>query len=91
VPDDGADAGRVVSSMSMNAVKARVQNGRILVDEPTDLPDGVVYLVPVDETDDLDDEERAALNQALDEALDDADAGRVVDEEELRAVVRAAR
>jgi hypothetical protein len=75
----------------MNAVKARVENGRILVDEPTDLPDGEIYLVPVVDGDDLDEEERAALHQALDEALDDADAGRVVDENALRAVVRAAR
>ena len=72
----------------MNAVKARVQNGRILVDEPTDLPDGELYLVPVDGGDDLDDEERAALHQALDEALDDADSGRVVGEEEVRALLR---
>lgn len=34
----------------MSALKARVENGRLRLDEPTDLPEGeVVQLVPVDE------------------------------------------
>lgn len=34
----------------MNALKAHVENGRIVVDDPTDLPDGTeLYVVPVDE------------------------------------------
>lgn len=50
----------------MQALKARVENGRIKLDEPTDLPEGkLVELVPLDEVflgggDDLNDEcERA--------------------------------
>ena len=34
----------------MHALKAHVQNGRLVLDEPTDLPEGeVVELVPLDE------------------------------------------
>jgi hypothetical protein len=75
----------MVRFVTMNAVKARVQNGRMVLDEPTDLPDGAeVLLMPVD-ADELDDNERAALDRAIDRGLDDLDAGRVVSEEELWA------
>ena len=45
----------------MSAIRAKVQNGRLLLDAPTDLPDGTVLdLVVDDEGDDLDEVERAA-------------------------------
>jgi hypothetical protein len=69
----------------MNAVKARIHNGRIFVDEPTDLPDGEIYLVPVDA---LDEEERAALDASIEEGLADAKAGR---HEDARAVLAELR
>lgn len=48
-------------------ITARVENGRILVDEPTDLPDGTVLeLVVEDGGDELDDAERGRLHAALD-------------------------
>ena len=50
--------------MSMT-VRARVKNGRLTLDEPTDLPEGAeVELVAVTD-DDLDDEDRARLHAAL--------------------------
>jgi len=81
----------------MHALKARVENGRIKLDEPTDLPDGqTVELVPIAEVlalggDHLDDEERAALHQALDEAEADIAAGRTVTEAEVWGTLRAIR
>jgi len=40
-------------------LKAKVRGGRLVLDEPTDLPEGSeVDLVPVDAGDDLEDEER---------------------------------
>ena len=81
----------------MHALKARVENGRLKLDEPTDLPDGqTVELVPVAEVlalggDNLDDEERAALHQALDEAEADISAGRTVTEAEMWETLRAIR
>jgi hypothetical protein len=66
----------------MSALKARVENGRIKLDEPTDLPDGqIIELIPLDEViatdgDDLDDAERAALHRSIDESIEDEDAGK---------------
>jgi hypothetical protein len=62
----------------MSGLRARVQKGRLLVDEPTDLPEGTVLdLVVDDEGDDMDDAERAALDAAITRGLDAARAGKV--------------
>jgi hypothetical protein len=61
-------------------IKARVRNGRLILDEPTDLPDGTeVDLVLLDPGDWLDDDDRAALHRALAASSADVEAGRVVD------------
>jgi hypothetical protein len=74
----------------MRAFRGHVENGRIVVDEATDLPDGTeLYLVPLREGDELDDDERAALHAAIAEAEGELDAGEVVSEEELWARLRA--
>lgn len=79
----------------MSALKARVENGRLKLDEPTDLPDGrVVELIPVDEVlseggDDLDERERAALHQSIDESIEDEAAGNVADLSKIIAELRA--
>lgn len=78
----------------MTALKARVENGRIKLDEPTDLPDGEIELVPLDEVllnggDHLDDEERAALHESIKEGLEDMKAGRTFDAEEVMAELRS--
>ena len=69
----------------MLPLKAHVRNGRLVLDEPTDLPDGeVVYLQLVQgiaggDADDLDDEERAALHRELETSIAEADAGHTED------------
>jgi hypothetical protein len=69
----------------MPPLKAHVHNGRLVLDEPTDLPEGeVVYLQPVDavvaaDVDDLDDQERATLHRELDASMAEADAGETED------------
>jgi hypothetical protein len=76
----------------MSALKAHVVNGRIVSDDPVDLPEGtpvVVHLSEHDNLDDMDEAERAALLRALDEADADYEAGNVVSEEEVWAAVRA--
>jgi len=61
-------------------LKARVKAGRLVVDEPTDLPEGTeVELLPLDPGDWLDDEDRVALHQALRDSDADVNAGRLVD------------
>jgi hypothetical protein len=74
----------------MSALRARVQNGRLVLDEPTELPEGMVLeLAVVDAGDTLDDEERAALHAALEEGLAQAEAGEDVDAFEALKRLRA--
>jgi len=79
----------------MSALKARVENGRLKLDEPTDLPEGqIIELVPLDgvittDGDDLDDEERAALHRSIDESIDDEEAGNVEALSKIIAALRA--
>ena len=81
----------------MQPLKAHVRNGRLVLDEPTDLPEGeVVELVPLDEVlarggDYLDDEERARLHRALEESVGQAEAGQLIDADAVLAELRAAR
>jgi hypothetical protein len=61
-------------------LKAKVRNGRIILDEPADLPEGEVDLVPLDEVfarggDFLDKEERAALHRSVDQGIEDFERG----------------
>lgn len=66
------------------ALKARVHNGRFVVDEPTDLPEGTeVALLPLDPGDWLEPADRAALHHALLASQQDVEAGRLVDADEV--------
>ena len=68
---------------AMQALKAHVKGGRLVLDEPTDLPEGeVVELVPVDEVD-MDDDERERLDAALELSMSQARAGQLVDADEV--------
>ena len=61
------------------ALKARVQNGCLTLSVPTSLPDGTELVLVLDDgKDGMDEAERRTLLAALDEGLEDADAGRVV-------------
>ncbi|HYU14522.1 MAG TPA: hypothetical protein VEL05_00555 [Candidatus Acidoferrum sp.] len=81
----------------MSAIKAHVKNGRIVVDEPTDLPDGeVIDLVPLDEVlarggDYLDQEDRERLHQSLRESIEQMKAGQTIDADAALAELRAHR
>ena len=61
----------------MSAIRARVHQGRLRVDEPTELPEGTVLdLVVDDEGDDLDDSDRTALNESITRARASLEVGR---------------
>jgi hypothetical protein len=61
-------------------LKARVKAGRLVVDEPTDLPEGtVVELLALDPGDWLTEEDRAALHRALRDSDEDVKATRLID------------
>ena len=60
----------------MSPLRARVEKGRLVLDEPTTLPEGtIVDLVADDEDDDLTDDERQALHEALSASWNSAEAG----------------
>jgi hypothetical protein len=62
----------------MSPLRARVEKGRLVLDEPTTLPDGtIIHLVADDEGDDLTDEERRALHEALSASWKSAETGRL--------------
>jgi len=61
----------------MSPLRARVENGRLALDEPTTLPEAtVIDLVADDEEDDLTEDERRALHGALSASWKSAEAGR---------------
>jgi hypothetical protein len=71
---------------AMHALRAHVENGRIVVDEPTDLPEGTEVKVRfVEGPEALDDEERAALHEKLRDGFDAIRAGRTVPLEKLKS------
>ena len=78
-----------MGGMQAELFKARVVNGRLVLDAPTNLPDGCEVHLAVVDSDDLDDEERAALHAELDASLAEAEAGLGVDAHVMMAELRA--
>jgi hypothetical protein len=71
----------------MTALKAHMRAGRIIVDEPVDLPDGFelrVYLYDA-AAEGMSPEERTALERALERSIAQADAGELIDADEVLA------
>jgi hypothetical protein len=74
------------------SVRATVQNGRLVLDQPTELPDGTVLdLVLDDEGDELDDRQREALNAAIARSLRQSDEGRTAPADAIIDKLRARR
>lgn len=70
-------------------IRARVVRGRLIVDEATDLPEGTVLdLVVDDEADDLSDEERQIRNAAIIASFRGATAGTMRDAKQTIAALR---
>jgi len=68
-------------------VRARVIDGRLILDEPTDLPEGTeIELAPVE--DNLDDADRARLHDELDAADEELRAGKWSPGEQIVAELR---
>jgi hypothetical protein len=66
-------------SMTMQPLKAHVKNGRLVLDEPTDLPEGTEVTLSVTEGDEPDDEERARIVAAIERSMEQLHAGKRVD------------
>lgn len=69
-------------------LKAKVRGGRLILDEPVDLPEGSeVDLVPADDGDTLDDEDRSRLYAALERAAQQVRDGHSIPADEaLRSI-----
>ena len=66
----------VVTYSTLMGLRARVKNGRLILDEPTNLPDGTsLDLVLDDGGDDLTAGERKSLNDAISKAWASAKKG----------------
>lgn len=82
---------------TMQPPKAHVHNGRLVLDEPTDLPEGeVVEQMPLDAmladgVDDLDDQEREQLHESLRESIRQMKTGETLDGAAALAELRAHR
>ena len=60
----------------MTILHARVRNGRVVVDEPTDLPDGAsIELLMLDAAVEMEPGERQALEDSIRRGLEQADRG----------------
>lgn len=66
-----------------------MRNGRLVLDEPTAMPEGAEVRVALIDDDELDDQERAALEAAIEEGEADLAAGRRVSEADLWARLKA--
>ena len=75
----------------MKALKAQVRAGRLVLDEPTNLPEGAEVRVALVDDDELDDKERAELHAAILAAEAELDAGQAVNETDLWARLPTAK
>ncbi len=78
-------------TLTMRALKAHVKAGRLVLDEPTDLPEGEEVEVYVPDGEEFTPEERARLVKELDEAQDEYERGEHDDAFAFLARLRAAR
>jgi hypothetical protein len=75
----------------MQALTAKVRNGRLVLDEPTNLPEGAEVRVALVDTDDLTDDERAEVHASIERGILDIEEGRVVDHSRIKEVLRKTR
>ena len=82
----------------MQGPRIRVENGRIKIDEPTELPNGTEpYVVSAEALDDivllrddgLDENERKQLHASIRRGIEDGRAGRVTDLDEVLVELEA--
>jgi hypothetical protein len=74
------------------SVRATVRNGRLVLDLPTDLPEGTVLDLVIDDGgDELDESDRDALNAAISRSLKQSEKGRTAPAQEILDKLQARR
>jgi hypothetical protein len=87
----GRRQGEALEWHIIRALKAHVRGGRLVLDEPTNLPEGAEVRVALVDGDELNDQERAELHTAILAAEAELDAGQAATEEDLWVRLGAAR
>jgi len=59
----------------MTILRGRIERGRVVVDEPVDLPDGTEVEIAVAEGNEMTAEERAELDASIDRGMEQAERG----------------
>ena len=76
--------------LRVTILRGHVKSGRIVVDEPTDLPEGTaVQLALLEDENDLSPEERAELDASIDRGLEQAARGEGSPAEDVLRRLRA--
>jgi hypothetical protein len=77
----------------MPGLRARVENGRLVLDEPTTLPEGTVIDLVIDDDpeDDLDEAGRRARDESIRQGIQDGKEGRTTPASDLLEALRRAR
>ena len=76
----------------LDPIKAKVINGRLVVDEPTTHPEGaVIELTPVDFFDILQPQERRLLEDSIARSLQELESGEGVDHDQVMTDLRSLR
>jgi hypothetical protein len=76
----------------MDTLKAEVRNGRLVLNVPTELPEGTTLeLVAADVGDELSEDERQALHESLSQGWEEARAGKLIPAEAVLAKLRAGK
>jgi hypothetical protein len=75
----------------VQSLKAHVRKGRLVLDEPTDLPEGTEVSLTVTDDDELDDDERARLHESLRRSMAQAKAGQFIDADQVIGKLLARR
>jgi hypothetical protein len=68
---------------NMAILRGRVERGRIVVDEPIDLPDGTEVEIAVDDEDEMTSEERAELEASVERGREQIARGEGISAEEM--------
>jgi len=96
-PPDNEPADESAALSSMQPLRAHVRDRRLMLDEPTDLPDGTaVELVSIDDVVAsggylMDDETRAVFVQELEASFAEEDDGQLIDAADVIADLKAHR
>lgn len=79
----------MLESTKMQTLKARIENGQVVVPNDTVLPEGAVVELRVVTDDGMSDEEREALHASIVRGIQDVRAGRSTDADEFIAELEA--